>query len=188
MHHPTLILASKSPRRRELLENMGVPFEVMDADIEETEAGDPVRVVMDNALGKAQKIQELCPDRMILGADTVVCLDGEVFGKPRDASDAERMLSALSGRWHEVYTGVALLVPGKAFCAYDRTKVHFTPIRPEEMEAYICSGEPFDKAGAYAIQGRAGMLIDRIEGSFSNVIGLPQALVRDLLFQAENNL
>ena len=188
MHHPTLILASKSPRRRELLENMGIPFEVMEADIEETEAGDPVRVVMDNALGKAQKIQERYPERMILGADTVVCVDGEVFGKPRDALDAARMLSALSDRWHEVYTGVALLLPGKTLRAFDKTRVHFTLIRPEEMEAYIRSGEPFDKAGAYAIQGRAGMLIDRIEGSFSNVIGLPQALVRDLLFQAENNL
>ena len=111
MHHPTLILASKSPRRRELLENMGIPFEVMEADIEETEAGDPVRVVMDNALGKAQKIQERFPERMILGADTVVCVDGEVFGKPRDALDATRMLSALSGRWHEVYTGARSSFP-----------------------------------------------------------------------------
>ena len=98
MVHQPLILASKSPRRRELLEKMGVPFEVMEADIEETEEGDPVRVVMGNALGKALRIQEHCPDRIILGADTVVCLAGEVFGKPRDAQDARRMLTALSGR------------------------------------------------------------------------------------------
>lgn len=188
MNCQTLILASKSPRRRELLEKMGISFEVMEADIEETEEGDPVRVVTGNALGKARKIQERFPDRVILGADTVVCLDGRVFGKPHDAPDAVRMLSALSGRWHEVYTGVVLLTPARAFTAYDRTSVHFVQIRPEEMEAYIRSGEPFDKAGAYAIQGRAGMLIDRIEGSFSNVIGLPQTLVRDLLIQAETNL
>ena len=188
MIHQTLILASKSPRRRELLENMGVSFEVMDADIEETEEGDPVHVVMGNALGKALSIRKRFPDRVILGADTVVCLGGEVFGKPHDAKDAERMLTALSGCWHEVYTGVALLTPKKTFQAYDRTRVHFTQIRQAEMEAYIRSGEPFDKAGAYAIQGRAGMFVDRIEGSFSNVIGLPQALVRDLLIQAENNL
>ena len=188
MNRQTLILASKSPRRRELLEKMGISFEVMEADIEETEEGDPVRVVTGNALGKARKIQERFPDRVILGADTVVCLDGRVFGKPHDAPDAARMLSVLSGRWHEVYTGVALLTPARAFTAYDRTSVHFVQIRPEEMEAYIRSGEPFDKAGAYAIQGRAGMLIDRIEGSFSNVIGLPQTLVRDLLIQAETNL
>ena len=97
-------------------------------------------------------------------------------------------LTALSGCWHEVYTGVALLTPAKTFQAYDRTRVHFAQLRQAEMEAYIRSGEPFDKAGAYAIQGRAGMFVDRIEGSFSNVIGLPQALVRDLLIQAENNL
>ena len=188
MNRQTLILASKSPRRRELLEKMGVSFEVMEADIDETEEGDPVRVVMGNALRKARKIQERCPERIILGADTIVCLDGQVFGKPHDAQDARRMLSALSGRWHEVYTGVSLLTPARAFTAYDRTNVHFVQIRREEMEAYIQSGEPFDKAGAYAIQGRAGMLIDRIEGSFSNVIGLPQTLVRDLLIQAETNL
>ena len=143
---------------------------------------------MGNALGKELSIRKRFPDRVILGADTVVCLDGEVYGKPHDAKDAERMLTALSGCWHEVYTGVALLTPEKTFQAYDRTRVHFTQIRQAEMEAYIRSGEPFDKAGAYAIQGRAGMFVDRIEGSFSNVIGLPQALVRDLLIQAENNL
>lgn len=188
MEYQKLILASKSPRRRELLQTAGIPFEVMEADIPETEEGDPVQVVQENALGKARKIQKSFPDRFILGADTVVCLSGQVFGKPSSAEDAERMLSALSGRWHEVYTGVALLTPRGDLIACDRTRVHFVQIRPEEMQAYIHSGEPFDKAGAYAIQGKAGMLIDRIEGSFSNVIGLPLTLVRDLLMQAETNL
>ena len=188
MYREALILASKSPRRKELLERMGVPFEVMEADLEETEQGDPQRVVLGNALGKARAVRARFPERFILGADTVVCLDGQVFGKPRDRDDARRMLSALSGRWHEVFTGVALLTPEKTLTSLGRTRVHFVSVREEEIERYILSGEPFDKAGAYAIQGMAGMWIDRIEGSFSNVIGLPQSVVRDLLIQADYNL
>ena len=179
-----LVLASKSPRRKELLERMGLTFAVAEADIEETETGEPRDVVTGNALRKALKVRALYPDAPVLGADTVVAVDGEVFGKPAGEADARRMLFALSGRWHEVYTGVALLAGDRHLTGCDVTRVHFVPLREEDVGAYIRSGEPFDKAGAYAIQGRAGMLIDRIEGSFSNVVGLPQAMVRDFLIQA----
>lgn len=187
-HMEPLMLASESPRRRELLEAMGVPFEAVGADIEETEEGAPEEVVLRNALGKAEKVLSRFPDRLVLGADTVVVIDGRIFGKPADQKDAERMLRTLSGRWHEVYTGVALLKKDFRRLEFDRTRVHFVPLTAGDIDAYIASGEPFGKAGAYAIQGRAGMLIDRIEGSSSNVIGLPQALVRRLLIQAEFNL
>ena len=187
-HMEPLMLASESPRRRELLEAMGVPFEAVGADIEETEEGAPEEVVLHNALGKAEKVLSRFPDRLVLGADTVVVIDGRIFGKPADQKDAERMLRTLSGRWHEVYTGVALLKKGFRRLESDRTRVHFVPLTAGDIDAYIATGEPFGKAGAYAIQGRAGMLIDRIEGSSSNVIGLPQALVRRLLIQAEFNL
>ena len=184
MSAPLLILASKSPRRKELLERMGLSFIVDQADIEETETGEPGRVVAQNALEKALRVREAHPDAAVLGADTVVWAGGEVFGKPRDEQDAERMLRTLSGAWHEVYTGVALLYGDCRLTGCEVTRVHFVPLRGEDIRAYIQSGEPFDKAGAYAVQGRAGMFVDRIEGSYSNVIGLPQTLVREFLIRA----
>lgn len=178
-----MILASASPRRKELLASMGVPFEIITADTEEAANGNPKDVVMQNARLKAAAVQKDHPARMILGADTVVCVDGQVLGKPKDKDDAFRMLRSLSGRQHKVYTGVCLLHDGRADVRCDETDVYFTPLSDDEIRRYIETGEPMDKAGAYAIQGIAGMYVEKINGSFSNVIGLPTALVR-LMLQA----
>lgn len=180
-----LILASASPRRKELLSQMGVPFEVIVAKTEEVSAGDPQELVKKNAFLKAAAVQKLHPERMILGSDTVVYANGQVLGKPRDGQDAFRMLKSLSGRKHLVYTGVCLLSPGYQDVQCDETAVYFSALSDAEIHRYIASGEPMDKAGAYAIQGRAGMYVEKICGSFSNVIGLPMALVRRMLETAE---
>ncbi|MBR2053400.1 MAG: septum formation inhibitor Maf [Clostridia bacterium] len=180
-----MILASASPRRKELLTSMGVPFEIITADTEEAALGDPRAVVMQNARLKAAAVHKDHPSRMILGADTVVSIDGQVLGKPRDEEDAFRMLRSLSGRQHKVYTGVCLIFNGKADVRCDETDVYFAPLSDDEIRRYIATGEPMDKAGAYAIQGIAGMYVEKINGSFSNVIGLPTALVRAMLQAAQ---
>lgn len=186
MHLPLpLILASASPRRKELLSQMGVPFEVIVAETEEIAIGSPRELVMKNAREKALAVQNMHPERMILGSDTVVCVDGQVLGKPRDEEDAFRMLKSLAGRKHAVYTGVCLLSPGKEDVQCDETQVFFSALSDEEIRRYIATKEPMDKAGAYAIQGQAGMFVEKIHGSFSNVIGLPMALVRRMLKTAE---
>ncbi len=179
-----LILASASPRRKELLESMGVPFEILVADAPEIKMGNPADVVMENALRKAEAIHALHPGRMILGSDTVVCIDDQVLGKPRDEEDAVRMLQMLSGKKHRVLTGVCLIANGQRDVRYDSTDVYFSSLTDDDIHWYVHTGEPMDKAGAYAIQGRAGMYIDKIHGSFSNVIGLPTALVRKMLRDA----
>ncbi len=177
-----LVLASESPRRRELLTQAGFDLTVCSAHVPEAESGDPRTLVLQNALAKANAVRTQYPDGMILGADTVVAVDGQVFGKPKDASDACRMLRLLSGRWHQVYTGVALIGPdGSPVTRCAVTDVHFVEMTQDEIATYISTGEPFDKAGAYAIQGRAGYFIDRISGSYSNVIGLPLATVREMM-------
>lgn len=177
-----LILASESPRRRELLTQAGFEFTVEVAHAQEISEGRPEDVTVQNAVLKAQAVQKHQPGRMVLGADTVVYVDGRVFGKPKDEQDAKRMLEALNGRWHQVYTGVAMTDPeGGLHTAYAVTDVHFVDMTEEEIISYIATGEPFGKAGSYAIQSRAGYFVDRIEGSFSNVIGLPLTTVRELL-------
>ncbi len=121
----------------------------------------------------------------MLAADTLVCLGDNCLGKPKNEADAAQMLRSLSGSWHDVYTGVCLLLPdGRQWLEYDGTRVHFQPLCEREIAAYIATGEPMDKAGAYAVQGIAGAFIDRVEGSVSNVIGLPLALTRRMLLQA----
>lgn len=183
MPHDALILASSSPRRQELLTSMGIPFEVHPADVDEDVNGHPQEVVLLLAQRKAQALRPQFPHRYILAADTLVSLDGRIFGKPKDELDAMRMIQALQGKWHEVHSGVCLIAPGEeeADARHAMTKVHFAPLTQDEVDAYVASGEPFGKAGAYAIQGRAGMFITEIIGSFSNVIGLPTALVRQML-------
>ena len=177
-----LILASASPRRRELMGYTGVPFQVITAGTEEVQAGSPEELVTENARRKARAAAALHPGRVVLGADTVVYQDGLVLGKPRNAEDARRMLRALSGAWHEVYTGVCVVdAAGREDVRSDVSRVQFVPLDEETIERYVSSGEPMDKAGAYAVQGMAGMYVKRIEGSYSNVIGLPMALVRDML-------
>jgi len=170
-----LYLASKSPRRRALLARLGVDFDVLDVDVPEIRvegerAEDYVhRVARDKALAGLA----IAPEAIILGADTEVVLDDEVFGKPRDERDAAAMLRRLSGRTHEVLT--AVVVVSKALEAHmcSRTKVSFTELTDDEIAAYIASGEPMGKAGAYAIQGAAEQFVHHLAGSFSGVMGLP---------------
>ena len=181
-----LILASGSPRRKELLDAMGLPYLVDVSDADESFSGAPEDMVLELSRRKAQAVAARHDGAIILAADTIVFCDG-VLGKPRDAGDAGRMLAALSGRWHSVYTGVTMMDTrsGRTLSRADVTRVHFTVLAPRDIDAYVATGEPFGKAGAYAIQGRGGMLIDRIEGSYTNVVGLPTALVRSMLLELE---
>lgn len=180
-----LILSSASPRRRELMGMTGLPFEVITADAQELKDGQPETLVMENARRKARAVADKYPGRMVLGADTVVYLQGQVLGKPRDREDAKRMLRLLSGRWHRVFTGVCVIDGnGREDVRADETRVLFSVLSEEDIARYVLSGEPADKAGAYAVQGMGGMFVERIEGSFSNVIGLPMHLVRRMLKDA----
>ncbi len=178
-----LILASRSPRRGELLTAAGIAFEPVAADVDESfrslePPGDHVRRL---AAAKAQAVFATRPDALVLGADTIVLVGGEMLGKPRDARDATRMLRLLSGREHEVLTGLALVSRRGTIVEVARTRVWLNPLSEEEIAGYVASGEPLDKAGAYAIQGLASRFVDRIQGSYSNVVGLPVALVYRLL-------
>ncbi len=183
------MLASASPRRRELLAQAGFRFRVEAADIpEEPLPGeDPIAYVTRLAREKAEAIATRIAEPMtvILGADTTVVIDGAILGKPEDAADAARMLRLLSGRTHQVITGVAVLTGKGAdeqtLVAAEITAVQFQSLSAEEMDAYVATGEPMDKAGAYAIQGRAARWIPRIQGCYFNVVGLPLALVASLL-------
>jgi septum formation protein len=205
-----LVLASASPRRSELLTQAGFTFDVHPAHIPEDPlpTEDPIAYVTRLALQKAEAVYRelawkghdfsraeselkrdwaLAPDGIlsgtltVLGADTTVILDNHILGKPEDASDAARMLRLLSGRTHRVVTGVALVTADRTDVAAEVTAVQFLTLSDQEIEAYIATGEPMDKAGAYAIQGRAARWIPRIEGDYFNVVGLPLALVSTLL-------
>jgi septum formation protein len=180
-----LVLASASPRRRELLAQAGYSFEVHPAHIPEEPYPneDPAAYVTRLAREKAQAVfNELGdPQATVLGADTTVALDNHILGKPESPADAARMLRLLSGRTHRVLTGVALVTATSTEVAAESTAVTFLALSDEEIEAYIATGEPMDKAGAYAIQGRAARWIPRIEGCYFNVVGLPIALVSSLL-------
>jgi septum formation protein len=188
-----LILASASPRRRELLTQAGFSFEIHPAHIPEDPLPneDPIAYVTRLAREKAEAVfRKLNQDSasrsdhdelLVLGADTTVVLDDQILGKPADAADAARMLRLLSGRSHRVITGVALATVHGAEVAADVTGVRFVTLSEQEIDAYVATGEPMDKAGAYAIQGRASRWIPRIEGCYFNVVGLPLALVSALL-------
>ena len=166
-----------------------LPFEAVSADVEEMKTGAPKALVMENARRKARAAAETYPGRMVLSADTVVYLNGRVLGKPRDAQEARDMLRCLSGNIHTVYTGVCVIAEdGREFVDADASEVEFVSLSDEAISWYIATQEPMDKAGAYAVQGRAGMFVRRIAGSFSNVIGLPMALVRDMLKTAGADL
>lgn len=171
-----IILASSSPRRRELLEMLGVEgFAVIPADVDETIPElPPEEAVALIALQKARKVAESGhKGDLVIAADTLVYLDGEALGKPVTRSEAKRMLRRLSGARHEVYTGVALCADGRETAFTERTDVFFREMRDDEIEAYIKTGEPMDKAGAYGAQGKGAVFIRRIEGDFFNVMGLP---------------
>ena len=176
----TIILASGSPRRQEILDLMGISFQVDAADVDERCEGNAREVVLALARRKAEAVALRHPDEIILAADTVVDCDG-ILNKPEDAADARRMLRLLSGRWHDVYTGVCVLHAGELRLDAAHTRVHFTDLTLPEIDRYIATGDPMDKAGAYAIQGMAGMFIDCIEGCPHNVMGLPMALTKNLL-------
>ena len=178
-----IILASKSPRRSELLRAAGISFEVLAADIDETPHPDenPAAYVERLAIDKARAVLALRPDATVLGADTTVTIGGEILGKPLDDADATRMLRKLSGTAHDVHTGVALVSSRGVRSAVDTTRVWFDSLTDEDIAWYVGTGEPIDRAGAYAIQGFASRFIPRIEGSYSNVVGLPVALVSSIL-------
>ncbi len=178
-----LVLASASPRRQELLRNSGIAFEVQPANIPEEPLSDedPKSCAERMAREKALAIARQRPEDCVLGADTVVVANGQLLGKPSDAADAERMLRQLSGRDHQVITGVCLVIGGHASIASETTLVSMSEITDQEIADYVASGEPMDKAGAYAIQGIASRWIPRIEGDYSNVVGLPVALVFRML-------
>lgn len=178
-----LILASASPRRREIFQQAGLEFTVMPSTKEEViTKKDPKDAVMELALQKAEDIAERSDSGcMVVGADTVVAMDGKILGKPEDKEDAARMLRMLSGSRHQVYTGVACICKGvkKVFC--EETSVYFYPVIEEEIKSYIETGEPMDKAGAYGIQGRAACFIRGIEGDYYNVVGFPIARFLQIL-------
>ncbi len=183
-----LILASASPRRAEILHNANIGFEVRTALVDESRraAESPADYVRRLALEKASAAMNAKKDDgdcLYLGADTIVLADGEVLGKPESDEEARMMLRRLSGAVHEVHTGVALLrrpVPAERVIV-ETTRVHFAQLSEEDIDSYLASGEPFDKAGAYAIQGIAGRYIDRIEGCYFNVVGLPLARIWSLM-------
>ena len=171
-----IILASQSPRRRELLERMGIrDFEVLPARGEELADPSlpPAELVEELSRRKCAEVAALRPGGLVIGADTVVSIDGQVLGKPRDRAEAERMLRALSGRQHTVYTGVTVLYNGTEKTGSARTSVRFRPLTDGDITRYIATGEPMDKAGAYGIQGYGSVLVEGISGDYYNVMGLP---------------
>jgi septum formation protein len=178
-----LVLASASPRRRELLANAGLAFDVEPVDLDEGRApGEAPHAYVERlAREKAEAVARRRPGAIVLGADTAVVLGDDVLGKPVDAADASRMLQLLSGRSHEVMTGVAVVSNGRTASRVARTVVWFADLTGEQIAAYVATGEPADKAGAYAIQGGAAAFVTRTEGSYSNVVGLPMDVVADLL-------
>ena len=170
-----IILASGSPRRRELLNTLGLSFTVSPAKGEEhaPEGAGPEEIVKTLSRAKAEEVSKQFAGDLIIAADTIVYLDGRVLGKPGDEADARAMLTALSGRAHEVYTGVTVILGEDILCEAECTKVFFRELSEEEIDAYVASGDPMDKAGAYGIQGRASLMVERLEGDYFNVMGLP---------------
>ena len=185
MSRPLLTLASGSPRRQEILESLGISFAVVPADIDETplDGESPGDTVVRVALAKARAVAAQVPGP-VLGGDTEVVLNGEVFGKPVDEAEALAMLAKLSGKKHTVLTAVALVADGNESTALSTTEVLFRELGPDEARRYWQSGEPRDKAGAYAIQGLGGVFVEAIEGSYSGVVGLPVFETAGLLREA----
>ena len=173
---PPLVLASTSPRRREILDQLGIPFDVVVPSYEEAD-GDPVA----HAIGKAESVLAAAGDQPVLGCDTEVVCEGRVYGKPESQGDAERMLESLAGKTHEVVSGLALITPGWREVHREVTQVTFRPLDARDLAHYVASDEWEGRAGAYAIQGLGASLVERIEGDYLNVVGLPAALLVRLL-------
>ena len=182
-----IILASASPRRRELLTQIGLKFEIIPSHKEERMQGNsPAQVAMDKAediftqISGAEK-----PDALVIGADTIVALDNMILGKPKDEADALKMLQFLQGKTHQVYTGVCMMMADKTQVFYEKTDVTMYPADEEQLREYIRTGEPMDKAGSYAIQGRGSVFIREIHGDYNNVVGLPVAQIWQRLMRDE---
>ena len=183
-----LILASKSPRRAEILQAVGWPFEAVAANVDETRAPDEdaVSYVERLAQTKAATVAERVPGSLVLGADTIVVVDGEILGQPHDAAKARRMLKLLNDKWHEVLTGVAIIndraeADTRVLIDHAVTRVRFGQMSEAEIDWYVSTHEPLDKAGAYAIQGHAALFIEEVQGDYFNIVGLPIRLVYELL-------
>ena len=185
-----LILASRSLRRAEILTAAGWEFEAIAADIDETRraAEDAESYVTRLARTKGETIARRFPERLVVGADTVVVINGEILGQPRDDDDARRMLRLLSGRWHDVLTGVALMRAAQVVVEHETTRVRFAEMSADEIDWYVSTGEPRGKAGAYGIQGSAALFIREIQGDYFNVVGLPVRLVFELSRQMSDKL
>jgi len=186
-----IILASASPRRRELLTQIGLKFEIIPSHKEEDMRGNrPAQVVMGLAADKAGDIFAQIggadqPDVLVIGADTIVALDNIILGKPKDEADALKMLQFLQGKTHQVYTGVCMMTADMTQMFYEKTDVAMYPADEEQLREYICTGEPMDKAGSYAIQGRGSVFIREIHGDYNNVVGLPVAQIWQRLMKDE---
>lgn len=185
-----LILASGSPRRRELLSQAGIAYMVNPSSYKEEspKKKDPKKFVKTQAIGKACEVAAKYPGQWVLGADTIVAIDGTILGKPRNDKEATAMLRALSDRKHSVFTGVALVKNNTIHTKVVETKVWFRDLSDEEIKAYVNTGEPKDKAGAYGIQGKASSFVDKLNGSYTNVVGLPLAQVCKMLHKAKVGL
>jgi len=182
----TLILASASPRRKELLEQVGIKFSVIPSNVDESKLvleGEPYEKAEVSALIKARDVAGKLKEGLVLGADTIVVLDGKIYGKPVDAQHSYEMLKSLSGKCHQVITGVALVDAATGFylTGHEKTDVYFSCIQDDEIRQYIDSGEYMGKAGSYAIQGKGALFVEKINGCYSNVVGLPISLLKKML-------
>jgi septum formation protein len=180
---PPLLLASTSPQRRAILEQLGLPFDVVAPRYEERDVpgAGPVELVREHALGKARSVADEAGDRPVVGVDTIVHAAGQVYGKPGNAEEAVEMLEALAGSTHEVVSGLALLAPAWEAVEHETTLVRFRALTARDIASYVAAGEWEGRAGGYAIQGRGAALVERIEGDYLNVVGLPAALLVRLL-------
>ena len=181
-----IILASSSPRRRELLSMIGLNYVIETSGEEEVQPHGlpPAEFVKTLALQKAQPVADLHPEDCVIGADTIVYLEGDILGKPHTPDVAKAYLRRMQGKQHVVFTGVAVLKNGKVDVRHCETIVTFAPMTPREIDAYVATGEPLDKAGAYGVQGPGGIFVERVEGNYFNVIGLPLPMLYNMLIDA----
>lgn len=182
---PKIVLASGSPRRKELLHSLGLPFEVRVSNVDESfdPKLEPSRIVEDLSYKKATHIANAVPEGLVIGSDTIVVIDGQVLGKPKSPDEAISMLTMISGRTHTVYTGVGLIdaASGQSRVEHRSTEVSIKSLSLEQIRSYVSTGEPMDKAGSYAIQGIGATLVEKINGDYFTVVGLPLALLSDML-------
>ncbi len=176
-----IVLASSSPRRREILNLLGIEFEVIPPNVEEENIGDPVTTARRLSHLKALSVWKKNREALVIGADTLVFVGGRIIGKPSSVEEAIKTLSYLSGRWHRVVSAVSFRGPGVSITVHDVAKVRFRNLSPEEIEFYVNTGEPMDKAGAYGVQGFGSTVVERIEGNFYTVMGLPVVKVYQVL-------